>query len=115
MSQLEPYDPGGPAGLPPMPQPHLPEEVFGRHLVAETDQRPVSGLVIAIAWVLAFLSMGYMLPWAIAATRGRSDQAAIGVVNLLLGWTLVGWIVALVMAAQRHRVVWQPQTLPHAP
>ena len=45
-----------------------------------------------------------MLPWAIAATRGKSNQAAIGIINLLLGWTFIGWIVALVMACQAHQV-----------
>jgi hypothetical protein len=60
---------------------------------------------VAIAWIAAVITLGYMLPWAIAATRGRSNQAAIGVVDLLLGWTLIGWIVALVMACQAHQVV----------
>ena len=45
-----------------------------------------------------------MLPWAIAATRGRSNQAAIGLINVFLGWTFIGWIVALVMACQAHQV-----------
>ena len=40
-----------------------------------------------------------MLPWAIAATRNKSNTLAIALVNVLLGWTLVGWIVALVMSA----------------
>ncbi len=70
-----------------------------------TDQRPASGVVIAIAWIATVLTVGYMLPWAIAATRGRSNQAAIGLIDLLLAWTLVGWIVALVMACQAHQVV----------
>lgn len=73
---------------------------------ATTDQRPAGGAVIAIAWIAAVLTVGYMLPWAIAATRGRSNQAAIGIINLLLGWTLIGWIVALVMASQAHQVVY---------
>lgn len=52
-----------------------------------------------VAWVLAILTLGYMLPWAVAVSRGRPNAGAIGVVNLLTGWTLVGWIAALVMAA----------------
>ena len=39
-----------------------------------------------------------MLPWAIAATRNSSTQWAVFAVNLLLGWTFLGWIAALVMA-----------------
>lgn len=71
----------------------------------QTDQRPQSGAVVAIAWVIAVLTFLYMLPWAVAVTRGRSNQAAIGLLNFFLGWSLVGWIVALVMAVQAHQVV----------
>jgi len=73
-----------------------------------TDQRPQDGAVVAIAWVCAVLTALYMLPWAIAATRGKSNQALIGVLNLLLGWTLVGWIVTLVMSCTAHQVVGVP-------
>ena len=58
----------------------------------------VGGLHVALAWVFTVLSLGYFLPWAIAATRQRSNALAIGVLNLLVGWTLICWIAALVMA-----------------
>lgn len=70
-----------------------------------TDQRPPGTAVVTIAWIAAVLTLGYMLPWAIAATRGRSNQAAIGIIDLLLGWTFVGWVVSLVMACQAHQAV----------
>jgi T4 superinfection immunity protein len=70
-----------------------------------TDQRPQDGVVVAIAWVCAVLTGLYLLPWAIAATRGKSNQAMIGVLNLLLGWTVVGWIVTLVMSCTAHTMV----------
>jgi hypothetical protein len=56
-----------------------------------------------VAIVVAILTAGYMLPWAIAAVR---DVPHWGVfwVNLLLGWTIVGWIVALVMSLRSQRV-----------
>lgn len=61
--------------------------------------RPVvSDAHVTIAWICAVLTIGYMLPWAIAATRRRPNSGAIGALNLLAGWTFVGWIVALVMA-----------------
>lgn len=53
---------------------------------------------IVIAWIIAVLTAAYMLPWAIAATRNKSNTAVIALINLLLGWSLVGWIVALVMS-----------------
>ena len=52
---------------------------------------------MALAWVLAICSLGYLLPWAIAVSRNANNQWATGVVNLFTGWTLVGWIAALVM------------------
>ncbi len=67
-----------------------------------TDQRSKGGET-AVAWVLTILTLGYFLPWAIAATRGKSNSAAIGIINFLLGWTFVGWIVALVMACGAHQ------------
>lgn len=70
----------------------------------ETDKRakPVQAI---IAWLVAIATVGYMLPWAIAATRGKSNSGAIFWVNLLAGWTLIGWVVALVMAAGSHQVI----------
>lgn len=58
---------------------------------------------IVIAWVLAVLTGLYLLPWAVSATRNRSNVAATAMVNLFLGWTVVGWIVALVMACGSER------------
>lgn len=68
-----------------------------------TDAR-TNGAEVAIAWIFTVLSVGYMLPWAIAATRGKSNSWAVGLVNFLLGWTLLGWILALVMACTAHQV-----------
>ena len=72
--------------------------------VVVTDAH-VSGVEVAFAWVLTVLTGGYLLPWAIAATRGKSNSGTIALVNLLLGWTVVGWVVALVMACTKHRVI----------
>jgi hypothetical protein len=60
---------------------------------------------VVVAWVLAVLTGFYLLPWAVAATRGRRNVAAVALVDLLLGWTLVGWVVALVMACGADRPV----------
>lgn len=68
-----------------------------------TDARPAP-VATAIAWCLTVVTVTYFLPWAIAATRGKSNHLTVFVVNLLLGWTLIGWIVALVMACGAHQV-----------
>jgi hypothetical protein len=38
----------------------------------------------------------YFLPAIVAFWRGHMSAAAICVLNLLLGWTALGWIIALV-------------------
>jgi hypothetical protein len=58
-------------------------------------------IVLVGAWVTAVLTIGYMLPYAIAVTRRLPNFGAIGTLNLLLGWTVIGWIVALVMACSQ--------------
>lgn len=80
------------------------QPAFQRPMIT-TDAR-TNGVEVAIAWILTVLTLGYMLPWAIAATRGKSNSGAIGLVNFLLGWTFVGWIVALVMACTAHQVAY---------
>ena len=69
-----------------------------------------NGALVAVAWVLAFVSFGYMIPWAVAVSRNRRDHVTVLVVNFLLGWTFIGWIVALVMACQSDHVTAAPTT-----
>lgn len=73
--------------------------------VMVTDQeQPNTGVVIT-AWVLTAVTGLYLLPWAIAATRGKRDQVGILLINLLLGWTVIGWIVAFVLSLLNHRPI----------
>lgn len=57
-----------------------------------------NGALIAVAWIIAVFTFLYMLPWAVAASRGKSNQGVIGLLNFFLGWSFVGWVVALIMA-----------------
>ena len=72
------------------------------HITNDSRGKPIQATT---AWVIAVCTLGYMLPWAVAATRGKSNAGAIGWINLLLGWTLIGWIVALVMACGAHQTI----------
>ena len=40
----------------------------------------------------------YLLPCLIGCARRAPDMGAVAVVNILLGWTLIGWVAALAMA-----------------
>ncbi len=71
-------------------------------IVTDRKDRPVSAVV---AILVAILTGGYMLPWAIAAVRGTANSWTVFWVNFLLGWTVIGWIVALVMSIREHRVL----------
>lgn len=51
---------------------------------------------IILGVLLSVLTIGYMLPTGIAIIRTRSNTGAIFVLNLFLGWTFIGWVVALV-------------------
>lgn len=41
----------------------------------------------------------YFLPWMIAAGRNHHNAGAIALLNLFLGWTLLGWLIALIWSA----------------
>lgn len=64
-----------------------------------------------VAIIVAILSGLYMLPWAIAAVRDVRHWSVFWI-NLLLGWTIVGWIIALVMAFRSQRVAFTQIVIP---
>lgn len=44
---------------------------------------------------LYFIAL-YLLPTLVAVSRKHGNTASICLTNLLLGWTVLGWIVALI-------------------
>jgi hypothetical protein len=48
----------------------------------------------------------YFLPTVIALARGHHNGFAIFLTNLLLGWTLIGWVIALIwsVTASERRI-----------
>lgn len=47
----------------------------------------------------------YFLPSIIALARSKRDLLAIFLLNFFLGWSVIGWIVALVWAAKNDAPV----------
>lgn len=47
----------------------------------------------------------YCLPWLIAWARDHHQIGAIAVVNVLLGWTFLGWVISLAWSASAVRKV----------
>jgi Na+/H+-dicarboxylate symporter len=54
-------------------------------------------LMIVLVLLLIFC-VPYFIPSIIAYRRRKANRVAILAVNILLGWTFVGWVVALVWA-----------------
>jgi hypothetical protein len=73
----------------------------------------VAGLVI-----IAILIALYFIPLIVAVLRKVPNVGSVGVVNFFLGWTFIGWVVALAMAcrsADRNVVVNQYAAAAQAP
>lgn len=59
---------------------------------------------------LLVILLAYFLPLFVAALRKAKARDGIAVVNLFLGWTFVGWVVALAWAVSGE--VEQPSRAP---
>jgi len=68
----------------------------------EVISRVVGGVVFCLMAIL-------FLPTVIAYTSARKHALLIGVVNVLLGWTLIGWAGAVIWA-----MTWNPVDLSRA-
>ena len=49
---------------------------------------------------LLFMIVLYLLPSIVAELRKAPNKGSIIVINVLLGWTNIGWVVALAMATR---------------
>lgn len=70
-----------------------------------TDRVPPNAGTVVVAWVLTVFTGFYLLPWAIAATRGKSDRWPIFWITFLFGWTGIAWLITLVWSCLPHRVM----------
>lgn len=61
-----------------------------------TENLPNVLTFIGVMGGFMLLVIVYWLPGMIADKRKHKDASAINVLNLLLGWTFIGWVVALV-------------------
>ncbi|MCI1437056.1 MAG: superinfection immunity protein [Acetobacter indonesiensis] len=56
-----------------------------------------------VIFVLPALLAVYLLPTIISLCRDSTKKGAVICVNILLGWTFVGWAISLVMALSYER------------
>ena len=57
--------------------------------------------------ILILLVVFHFLPTMIALLRGHHNGFAIFLTNLLLGWTVIGWIVALIWSCTAAERRWR--------
>lgn len=64
------------------------------------NARRIGGLMDVIygLGLLALLVGVYFIPSMVAADRKVSSVGSVVVINLFLGWTILGWVVALALA-----------------
>ena len=51
-------------------------------------------------WTLVVFAL-YLIPYYVAIGNRKRNATAIGALNVLLGWTVIGWIAALVWALSK--------------
>ena len=59
-----------------------------------------SGFVGIVVFIFSLAL--YFLPTIIAVARKRPNALAIFLLNFFLGWTFIGWVVALVWSVMRR-------------
>jgi hypothetical protein len=62
------------------------------------DTEPAVAIITALLFGCGgiFFLLFYFVPTFIAVTRGHPNTAAIVALNILLGWSFLGWVAALV-------------------
>lgn len=61
---------------------------------------------VGVFWIV--LLFMYVLPTIVAVARKHRQLAPIALVNILLGWSVLGWIAAMVWSLTSPQ---QPQTI----
>lgn len=46
--------------------------------------------------IILCVSLGFLLPGVIASWRDHKNELGVWLVNILLGWTGLGWIIGLI-------------------
>lgn len=75
---------------------------FAAYSVSMGREPALNSLGVAIAFsAVFFVPALYLLPTFEAWIRKKSNLQSIAVLNLFLGWTIIGWVAALIWAFKR--------------
>ncbi len=72
-------------------------------MYAYVNPSAMTSLVIGVIWVPLLLCI-YFIPTIVAKKKKHDNKTAITLLNIFLGWTLVGWVVSLVWAVKKPPV-----------
>lgn len=76
------------------------------------------GSIILILFLIALGLAAYLAPGIVASVRHVPNQGSVWAINVLFGWSLLGWGIAMAMACRsRYQTVVAPyvQQLPPPP
>jgi len=72
-------------------------------LIVVLQKRPAIWEPLSAIVLLLVLLSAYFLPSSIAKGAKHPQTTAIFLLNLLLGWTFLGWVAALIWAAYKQK------------
>ena len=58
----------------------------------------IFGIVVWVVCVAVGGTLAYCFPWLVAVYKKRRHQGYITAFSMIFGWTIVGWVAALVWA-----------------
>jgi len=76
---------------------------FAEHMAQQKASQEKTKAFLMIAGAIAVGGFLYFAPTIVAGSRGKNNTGAIFILNLFLGWCLIGWVVALVWAFTKDR------------
>lgn len=60
-------------------------------------------LDLSMLIILVAVALLYFMPWFVAALRHHHRRYMIGLLNMLAGWTVIGWVGAFLRAVSETR------------
>lgn len=75
-------------------------ERYRDRMYARREASESSGFRILFGILFSAVTLLYMLPTGVSLIRNGRNKLPIFLLNLFLGWTFIGWVVALVWAAK---------------
>ena len=71
---------------------------FAAVVLHSADHLATGGIMVGLTVAFAGAVALYFAPTLVARRRGVRNHQQVFVVNLLTGWSLIGWVIALTMA-----------------